>query len=187
MSKPSADRRNREPARLIPRPQPAEYDAYYRSYVEAVPEGPLLDLLQRQSDELLEMMARIHDAEALYRYAAGKWSVKEVVGHLCDAERVFAYRALAVARGDRTPLPGFDENRWVEVAGFDRQPLAALMAEAARVRGATLSLLGSLGDEELARQGVANGSSISARALAWIIAGHERHHLQVLVERYGLR
>ena len=170
----------------IARPETSEYDAFYQTYVAALPDGCILDRLQAQGTECQQLLATIDDQRALYRYADGKWSIKEVLGHLCDAERIFAYRALTIARGDRVPLPGFDENEYVAAAGFDRLPLAALAAGLAHVRAATRFLFSSLTSEERARQGLANDSRITVRALAWIIAGHERHHLDVLRERYAL-
>lgn len=170
----------------IERPAAGEYDAYYRTYIDQVPDGPILETLAAQRQSTARLLAAVGEDRALQRYAEGKWSVKEVVGHVADAERVFAYRALTAARGDRTPLPGFAENDWVAAAGFDRRPLAELAAELDRARAATLALFGGFSDEELARRGVANGSEVSVRALAWILAGHERHHARVLVERYGL-
>ncbi len=170
----------------IARPRPDEHAVFYQTYVDEAPEGPLLESLAVQGRRAQELLAGVDEERAGFRYAEGKWSVKEVVGHLIDAERVFAYRALTAARGDRTPLPGFDENEYVAAAGFDRRPLAELAAELAAVRAATVALFSGLAAEETARRGVANGTEISVRALAWIIAGHQRHHLRVLGERYGL-
>lgn len=166
------------------RPAPTEYNAYYQPYVSEVPEGNLLDHLAEQQTSTARFLAGIPEAKAGYRYAAGKWSVKEVIGHISDAERVFSYRALRVARADATPLPGFDENAWVPAAGFDRRTLADIAAEFHAVRSATLALFRSLDAEAWTRIGTASNYPISARALGWIIAGHERHHLRVLHERY---
>ncbi len=122
----------------------------------------------------------------MHRYAPGKWSVKQVVGHLCDGERVFAYRALRFARADRTPLPGFDETLWVPEGNFDARPIDDLALEYRAVRSASIALFASLAPEALARIGVANDTPMSVRALAWTIAGHELHHRGLLIERYGL-
>lgn len=168
------------------RPDPSEYAEFYGTYVDQVPDGAILGLLAAQGESTARLLATVDEDRAAYRYAEGKWSIKEIVGHLADAERVFVYRALTAARGDRTPLPGFDENEYVAGAGFDRHPLTELAADLGRVRGATLSLYRTFSPEEAARQGVANGTEISVRALAWIIAGHERHHVRVLGERYGV-
>src|SRR6267142_1044483 len=131
----------------IPRPGPSEYVPYYETYISKVPKGNLLKVLEDQRRETQELLAGVSEAKGLHRYAPGKWSVKEVVGHLMDSERVFCYRALGFGRADESPLPGFDA-------------------------------------EALARRGTANNNPITARALAWIIAGHERHHVAILRERY---
>lgn len=168
----------------IPRPGPGEYAPFYAGYVDAVPDGGLGAVLRAQRAEVAALLAGLDDAAAGFRYAPDRWSVKEVVGHVTDAERVFAYRLLRFARGDRTPLPGFDENRYAAQAGADRRPVAELAAEHDAVRAATLALLGSLAPDVLRRDGEASGHRMSVRALAWVIAGHERHHLRVLRERY---
>lgn len=172
------------PVALPARPATTEYNAYYQPYVSEVPEGNLLDHLAEQQATTTRFLASIPEAKAGYRYAPGKWSVKEVIGHISDAERVFSYRALRVARADATPLPGFDENAWVPAAGFDRRTLADIAAEFHAVRSASLALFRSLDAEAWARIGTASNHPISARALGWIVAGHERHHLRVLQERY---
>jgi hypothetical protein len=166
------------------RPADSEYNTYYQPYVSEVPDGDLLTTLESQRDSTAAILAGITDANAGFRYAEGKWSIREVVGHVADAERVFAYRALRFARADATPLPGFDENAWMPSAGFDARPLGDVAAELRTVRESTLSLFRSFTPEAWLRTGSASGHPITARALAWIIAGHERHHLRVLTERY---
>jgi hypothetical protein len=166
------------------RPAADEYAPYYERYVARVPEGNLGDVLTSQIRETLRLLATIPDARAEYRYAPEKWSIKEVVGHLSDVERVMSYRALRVARGDATPLPGFDENAYVPAAAFGRRALGDLAEEFAAVRAATVALFRHLGDEALDRRGTANGKTISARALGYIIAGHELHHVELLRTRY---
>jgi len=168
----------------IPRPEPSEYLAYYETYISKVPKGNLLNVLEDQRRETQQLLAGLQEAKALHRYAPGKWSIKEVLGHLTDSERVFCYRALAFGRADENPLPGFDEKAWVPAGRFDARPLQDLAAEFDAVRRATIALFSGLDAEALARQGTANNNAISVRALAWIIAGHERHHLTVLRERY---
>jgi len=166
------------------RPKPTEHHEYYLSYVSAVPEGNLLDILAGQIDRTSALLAAVPEARAGFRYAEGKWSIKEVIGHVADTERVFSYRALRIARGDTTPLPGFDENAWVPFGEFDRRTLADLAAELRAVRTATLALFGGFTAEAWPRMGTASGHPVSARALAYIVTGHERHHLRVLEERY---
>ena len=130
------------------------------------------------------MFAGLTEAHGDFAYAPGKWTIKEVLGHMGDAERVFAYRALTFARGESVPLPGFDEQAWTPASGARDRTVADLVDELAAVRRATLALLSHLPSTAPLCRGIANGREISVRALAWIIAGHERHHLRILRERY---
>lgn len=168
----------------IPRPDRSEYSPHYEGYVSKVPTGNLIEILEDQRHETQDLLAGIEDGRGLYRYAPGKWSIKEVVGHLTDAERVFCYRALRFARGDRTPLPGFDEQVYAPAGKFDARPLTDLAAELDVVRHATIALFSGLEPEAFTLRGPANNEEVSVRALAYIIAGHERHHLGILRERY---
>jgi uncharacterized damage-inducible protein DinB len=170
----------------ITRPAAGEYAPYYGTYIGKVPEGDLLQILENQRRETQSLLGGLSDAKALHRYAPGKWSIKEVVGHLTDAERVFSYRALRFARGDAKPLQSFDENAWVPPGKFDARPLKDLAAEFDAVRRATIALLRTFDAEALQRRGVASDNPVSVRALAYIIAGHERHHVGLLHERYGI-
>lgn len=170
----------------IPAPAPDEFGSFYAGYV-ALAEGRDLPAdLQFQLDEVLEVLRPLPAEKGRFRYAEGKWSVQEVVGHLCDAERVFAYRLLRIGRGDATPLPGFDEDAFVAAAHFDARTLKDLMMEFAALRRATVLLAEGLPDTAWANRGTASGKVISARALAHILYGHAAHHLAVLRERYGL-
>ena len=171
-------------AAAIPRPVAPEYAPYYGRYIDKVPDGDLLRTLEDQGRETQAVLAGLSEAKALHRYAPGKWSVKEVIGHVTDTERVFSYRALRFARGDATALPGFDENAWVPAGSFDARSLADLAAELDAVRRATLTLFRGLDAAALARRGTASDNAVSVRAIAWIIAGHERHHVALLHERY---
>lgn len=169
---------------MIPRPDASEFLPYYGKYIDRVPDG---DVLQTLDDGLGEMMALargLPEERGGHRYAPEKWSIREVLGHIMDAERIFAYRALRIARGDATPLASFDENAYVPAGRFDARTLADLAEEYEAVRRATLLLFRSTDDEALQSRGVASGAGVTARALAWIIAGHERHHLTLLRERY---
>jgi len=168
----------------IPRPDATEYAPFYGTYVGKVPDGDLLELLERQRRETQNLLAGLSDTQALHRYAPGKWSIKEVVGHLMDSERVFCYRALRFARADEKPLQGFDEKAWVPAGSFDARPLADLAAELDAVRRATIALFRGFDAAALARKGTANNNEVTVRALAWIVAGHERHHVAILRERY---
>ncbi|HEV2146656.1 MAG TPA: DinB family protein [Longimicrobiaceae bacterium] len=168
-------------------PAPDEYASFYAGYVAlAAAGGDVPGLLAGQPAELRRLCEGLDEEGALARYAPGKWSVKEVVGHLADTERVYAYRALRVGRGDATPLAGFDENAYVAAAGSDRRPLAELLDDFQAARAATLALLRGMPEDAWERRGVANEAPVSTRSLAYVAAGHVRHHLELLRERYGL-
>lgn len=166
------------------RPAADEYAPYYGRYIDLVTEGDLLATLARQGAETTALLRTVPESRGTHRYAPEKWSIKDVVLHIADAERVFAYRALSIARRDRTPLPSFDENEWARSSGADRRPLAELVREFELVRAATVALLGGLEDQQVGQRGTASGKEVTTRALAWIIAGHERHHVTILRERY---
>lgn len=166
------------------RPNPTEYAEYFGRYILKVPDGDVVEILAQQIEDTVRLLAGVTDQQALVRYAPGKWSVKEVVGHIADTERVMSYRALRFARGDAAPLAGFDENAFVAHAGFDRRPLGDLVEELRAVRRATVALFRGLDPEAALRRGVANEKPVSVRALAYIIAGHERHHREILADRY---
>jgi hypothetical protein len=166
------------------RPDPSEFDPYYARYIDAVPEGDVLHTLMQQTGDLQSLLTPLPPATWRHRYAPGKWSVAEVLGHLCDTERILSYRALRFARGDRTPVPGFEENDYVPTGRFDRRDPHGLLAEFDTVRAATLALFRHFPDDAVARVGNANGGDVSVRALLYIITGHQRHHARVLRERY---
>lgn len=168
------------------RPDPDEYAPFYAGYVARVPPGGLVSLLERQVDDTRRLLEGLTDEQAEYAYAPGKWTIKEVVGHVADAERVFAYRALRFGRGDAVELPGFDETRYVRAGAFGHRSLPDLLDELAAARHATVRLLAGLPPEAWVRRGVASGHVVSVRALACIAAGHERHHRAILEERYGV-
>ena len=168
----------------VPRPAPGEYAPFYAGYVAGVPDGNLIALLEQQRDETVALLGAIPETKSVYRYAAGKWTIREVLGHVIDGERVFSYRALTFARGDAGPLPSFDENAWAATSNAGRRTMQDLLEEYRAVRGATVALLRTFGEEEFARAGVASKNPVTVRALAYIIAGHERHHVKILRERY---
>ena len=168
----------------LTRPGADEYAPYYGRYVDRVPDGDIRDVLARQLDEALAFFRALPPEMGDHRYAPEKWSVKEVVGHVADAERIFAYRALRIARADETPLPGFEENPYVANASFGDRTLESLVDEWADVRRATLSLLRGLPAEAWTRRGTASGFGVSVRGLAGIVAGHLEHHLDILRTRY---
>src|SRR5215470_17404708 len=169
---------------MTTRPENGEYAAYYEKYIALVPAGDIVDVLEAQRLQTMQLFSARSEREGNFRYAPGKWTVKEVLGHLSDTERIFAYRALRIARGDQTPLSGFEQDDYVKTGGFGERTLAELAQEFAYVRAATIALLGSLDEQAWVRRGVANKNEISVRALAFIIAGHELHHMRILEERY---
>jgi len=169
------------------RPIEGEFAPFFAGYVELVPEADVLPVLAAQTTELREVVRGVATERETHRYAPKKWSVREVFGHLADAERVFGYRAFCISRGDQTPLPAFDENAYVDEGQCDRQSLAELLDEFAAVRAVNLAVLRRVDDEAWRRRGTANKNPASVRALAYIMAGHVRHHVRVLAERYGVR
>lgn len=166
------------------RPAPGEYAEWYSDYVASVTETDILSALEQQIGQFRSAFDAIPVNRADFRYAAGKWSVRELAGHLNDGERVFAYRALRFSRGDKTPLPGFEENDYVAAAPFGHVPLSDLVAEFEHQRRANVLMFRALGNEAWARSGVASENSMTVRALAYCLVGHVRHHLGVLQARY---
>jgi hypothetical protein len=170
----------------LPRPGPDESAPSFHGYIDQVPGEQIGEYLTSQLREVERLLAPLDDAAARFRYAPEKWSVKEVLGHICDAERIFAYRLLRIARADTTPLPGFDEDAYVPPAEFDTRPMADLVREFQAVRTSTIALVEGLPSAGWQRRGQASGKPISSRALAYIMVGHVTHHLAVLRERYRL-
>jgi len=165
------------------RPDSTEHAAYYTKYVELVPEHDIVTAMRSQLGETLALLGAVPESEACLHHHPYTWSIKDVVGHLTDSERVFAYRTLRFARGDSTPLPGFDENPYVQVAQFDQQPLRDLVAGFEAVRRSSICLFQSLSDVAWSRRGNANGNDVSVLGLAYIIVGHERHHMAIVRRR----
>ena len=170
----------------VSKPNDTEYAAYFGRYVNLVPEGEIVGTLAGQISATLATLKSVSDADSLKRYAEGKWSIREVVGHMIDTERIFAYRALRIARNDQTNLPGFEQDDYIPAAGFDRRPWSGLLEEFDAVRHSNVLMFRGLHDEAWARQGMSNGKLLSARAAAYIIAGHELHHMKVLRDQYGV-
>ena len=166
------------------RPEPSEYLSYYGKYISLVQGHEVIEILDQQLTESLAMLCRISEAKSLHRYEPGKWSIKEVLGHLIDSERIFTYRAMRFARNDHTPLPGFDQDPYVSAGAFDQRPWSELVAEFEHVRRSTILFFRGLPPEAARRAGVANNAPITVRALAYVIAGHELHHTAILREKY---
>jgi hypothetical protein len=167
------------------RPESSEYGDFYAKYVALVPEeGELVSILGEQSVRTFAFLEELSEEQGNYRYAPEKWSIKQMIGHLTDNERIMSYRLLRIARGDGTPLAGYEENDYVQAGDFDRFSMKEMLAHFKIVRGSTLALLASLPEESWTRTGTANHAPMSVRAQACVLIGHELHHLNVLKERY---
>ena len=166
------------------RPAESEFTPYYGKYIALVGDGAITSLLRTQLADTLGLLAKVPDSRGGFRYAPGKWSIKEVLGHVIDTERIMSGRALRFARNDKTPLAGFEQDDYVSAASFDDIPLRELASELEAVRGSTCALFDHISEAASRRTGVANGNEVSVRALAYIIAGHELHHRAILRDRY---
>jgi len=166
------------------RPDANEYNPYYSTYINLIPNGDIIHILEQQMKETNLLLKDISDSEGHFRYAPNKWSIKEVIGHIADTERIMAYRLLSIARGETAELPGYNDDMYVLRAAFDKQSMQDLLENLIVVRQSTVYLLRSLDKETWSQRGNANNSEVTVRALAYIIAGHELHHLQIIKERY---
>jgi hypothetical protein len=170
---------------MLTRPEPTESAEFYRNYIAKVPDGSLLDFLAKQPGNYRQLLTGVSDADATAPTAPGKWSIKQIVGHLCDTERVHSYRVLRFARGDQKELQGFEQDDYVREAGSNARSLEDLLNELENVRKSTLALLGSLPAGAETRRGVANGNPITVRAQAYVIGGHAQHHYELLKQHFG--
>ncbi len=166
------------------RPESSEYADYYANYISKVPGSDVLGVLESQRLQMLQLFTGRSERDGSFRYAPGKWTVKEVLGHITDTERIFTYRALRFARGDQTPLPGFEQDDYVRCAAFGERTLAGLAEEFGAVRSASIGVFGSFKEDVWPRRGLANQKEVTVRALAFITAGHQMHHRIILEERY---
>ncbi len=166
------------------RPQPNDYAAYYQTYVGKAEGETIADLMSRYNEPLLKFYTSLPEEKGDYKYADGKWTVKELLQHIMDAERIFGYRALRISRKDETPLPGFDENDYTPASNASARTFQSLKDEFVAVRKATDMLLSTFNDEQLAQRGTASNQPVTANAIAFIIYGHMIHHMQILQERY---
>lgn len=166
------------------KPLPADYASFYQKYVNLVPQGDIVALLQQSKDEMLAFLQTLEPSKWDFRYAEGKWSVRELLLHMIDTERIFSYRALRIARNDQTPLPGFDQDTYVPFSNATNRSWTSLISEYAAVREATIQLYNNFTPEMWQHTGISNHHPISTLALAHITYGHERHHLNVLQQKY---
>ncbi|HET9307390.1 MAG TPA: DinB family protein [Candidatus Sulfotelmatobacter sp.] len=172
------------PALSVARPEPGEYAPYYDRYISLIPGTEILATLESQRRQMMLLLSGRDEADGDFRYAPEKWSAKQVLGHVCDTERIFAYRALRIARGDRTPIEGFEQDDYVRNGPFLQLPISEIIDDYIAVRRATLTLLRNFDEPAWSRRGIANKNEVSVRALAYIIAGHELHHRRILEEKY---
>jgi hypothetical protein len=166
------------------RPTTSEYDPYYEGYVSLVPEAEIIPALENQMDELSKLFKNVPEERGTFAYEDGKWTVKELLSHVIDGERMFGYRAFRIGRGDKTPIEGFEQDGYIENSHANRRPIAELIEEFTLLREANLMFFENLKDEDWLRTGTANNVEISVRSLAWIMVGHVRHHVAILKERY---
>jgi uncharacterized damage-inducible protein DinB len=171
-------------ATSIHRPAPAEYDPYYERYISLVKTDDIAATLQKQAQQTRDLLGKVSSEKAEFRYASGKWSVKEVLGHINDTERIMSYRVLRIARGDQTHIEGYEQDDYVTGGKFSRRTMDDLLQEFMTIRNATIQLIRHLDAETAERHGTANNKQISARAIVYVIAGHELHHRRILEEKY---
>lgn len=169
------------------RPDPSEHSPYYSRYIDKVPEGDLLAFARDQRTEVVALFSGLTPEQAEFSYAPGKWTLKEVLLHLIDTERVFSYRALSIARADPNPLPGFEQDDWIAPARCAERTVESLLREWVAVRHAYLALIAGLPQEATTRRGIASDNAISVRALAYIPPGHTSYHLELIQRDYGIR
>ncbi len=166
------------------KPGQSEFAVYYSKYVSLVAEKDVVAAIEYQIDDTTSLLEGLSEETGTFRYAEGKWSVKELIGHVIDTERIFAYRALRIARDDRTPIEGFEQDEYIQNADFDNRTIISLCREFEALRRSNILMLNSFSEAEWLRMGTASGNAVSVRALAYIIAGHELHHIKILRERY---
>jgi hypothetical protein len=170
---------------MTTRPSASEYASYYERYVSLVPEAAILTVLEQQTADVRLLVGEVRPDQETYRYAPNKWSVREILGHIIDGERVFGYRAFCISRGERSPLPSFDENEYIRASAYNTIPLVHLLEEFLAFRSGNIACLSRLGDKEWGTMGTASNHPITVRALAFIIGGHFRHHLNGIRGQYG--
>jgi len=172
---------------MLTRPTAGDYADYFQGYLDRVPDGDVLALLPTQCNRMQQLLRGKSEEQGNYCYEPGKWSVKRLLLHLADGERMFCYRAMCLARGDQQAMPGFDENAYADNDGSELRSLTSIVSEYASVRAATVTLFAGFGEQAWTRRGIASGNPVTTASLPWIIAGHDLHHFAILQERYSLR
>ena len=168
----------------IEKPDENEYAEYFQRYTELVPDNNVVENLANQLKEAMSIYKNLERAKIDYRYAVGKWSIKEVIIHILDTERIFTHRALRISRKDKTPLPGFEQDDYIEKTNWDNYPFDSVLEEYELVRKHTILFFNSLTEEMLQQSGISSGLNLAVRAIPFIIAGHERHHLNIINSKY---
>ncbi|MDP3684503.1 MAG: DinB family protein [Ignavibacteria bacterium] len=166
------------------KPEVNEYAPYYQRYIDLITTDDIFSSFKQQAEEILTLFANLSEEQASFRYAEGKWTMKEVLAHIVDSERIFGYRVLAISRGEKNPLPGFAENEYVRNGKYENRSLKSLLAEFSHLSSANLELFKSLDEEMLAQKGTASGKEVTARAILFVTIGHEKHHLEIIKTRY---
>ena len=166
------------------KPTASELSAYQKKYIDLVPDGDLNLILENNFQSALKLVSDLSNEKLNFRYASGKWCIPEIMIHICDCERIFVYRILCIARGDKTPLPGFDENNYAKNSNASERNFTEILNEFRSVRNATLSLLKSLNEKNILNKGISNSTEISVQQIAYMLAGHELHHLNVIKQKY---
>jgi hypothetical protein len=169
---------------MLTRPNKEEYPSYYEDYIKLVPSGEMVSILEENLSKTISLFQSMTEANGEFRYAPNKWTIKEVLGHMTDTERIMSARLLRFGRGDSTPIPGFNENIYVNGANFNERPLKSLLEEFMVTRNATIALIKYMPEEAWLRKGLANNYENTTRAIAYMIAGHEMHHCQIIRDRY---
>lgn len=166
------------------KPDSGDLSSYQRSYIDLVPEGELMRILENNASITAQLLSSLPPEKLKYRYAEGKWSIPQILVHMIDVERIFSYRILCIARGDKTPLPGFEENDYAKASNADERKFSDILEEYLNVRKATLCLLKSLDNSNLINKGIANNNPVSVLTICFMMAGHEMHHIHVIKEKY---
>lgn len=166
------------------KPNANEYAPYYQRYIDLITTDDIIAFYKQQADEIVTLFTSLSEEQASFRYAEGKWTIKEVLAHIVDSERIFGYRVLAISRGDKNPLPGFSENDYVRNGKYENRSLKSLLTEYSHLSSANLELFQALDDEMLTQRGTASGKEVTTKAIMFITVGHEKHHFEVIKSRY---
>ena len=166
------------------KPEVNEFAPYYQRYIDLITTDDIFSFFKQQAEEILALFTNLSEDQASFRYTEGKWTIKEVLAHIVDSERIFGYRVLAISRGEKNPLPGFAENDYVRNGKYENRSLKSLLAEYSHLNSANLELFKSLDEEMLSQKGTASGKEVTARAILFVTIGHEKHHLEIIKSRY---